>query len=97
MATKPKTAAARIAATGSEKKGRVYYIVNPAGAIHAVNYEQAKWRLALPGWRQATAEEVTALKDRGGNQVHDDPIAPRWSPEPAELPELDEAEAPRDE
>lgn len=68
----------------------VFYIVNPAGAIHAVSREHARWRLASPGWRQATVEEVAELKRRGNNQVHDHPIAPPWSPEPTELPELEE-------
>ena len=68
-------------------KEKTYYIVNPAGAVHAVDYEHAKWRLALPGWRSATAAEVAALNAAGGNQVHDRPIAPPWTPEPAEMAE----------
>jgi hypothetical protein len=72
------------------KEERDYFIVNPAGAIHSVSYEHAKARLALPGWRMATAEEVAKLKARGGNQVHNKPICQPWSPEPQEIELPDE-------
>ena len=82
-----KAQAAKPAAKTEDKAGKVYYIVNPAGAIHTADYEHARWRLASPGWRSATADEVAKLKASGGVQVHDKPIAPRWTPEPVELPE----------
>ena len=73
------------------KEERTYFLVNPSGTIHAVDYEHAKWRLASPGWRSATADEVAKLNKAGGNQVHDKPIAPRWTAEPEALAEPDEA------
>ena len=76
--TRPRTAAPAPAA----EQPRRYFIVNPAGAIHEVDREHARWRLAQPGWRVATPDEIAALAERSGLQVHDRPIAPRWSPDP---------------
>jgi hypothetical protein len=59
-----------------------YYVVNPKGAIHQVTYEHAQQRLKQPGWRMAKAAEVKELEKRDGLQVHDDPIAQPWSPDP---------------
>lgn len=66
---------------------KIYYIVNPAGAIHVVDYEHARWRLQFAGWRSATAEEVAEYRERGGNQVHNAPICQPWTPEPVALTE----------
>lgn len=90
MAAKQAAKPAATDKTDPGKEGKVYYIVNPAGAIHGVTYEHARWRLAAPGWRSATPAEVAALKAAGGYQVHDKPIAPRWTPEPVEPPEPEE-------
>lgn len=51
-----------------------YFIVNPAGAIHEVSKEDCERRLGQVGYRQATADEVRELINRGGNQIFDDPI-----------------------
>lgn len=59
-----------------------YFVVNRAGAVHEVTQDHARERLGQVGWRMATKEEVQAYINRGGNQRHDDPIAPPWSPEP---------------
>lgn len=49
---------------------RTYYIVNPAGAIHEVTREHMKVRLAQPGFRAPTAEELKEyrLRREHGNQ-----------------------------
>lgn len=65
-------------------KDKVYFIVNPSGCIHGVDYEHARWRLSQLGYRPATADEVKQLKEQGGQQVHDAPICRPWSPEPVE-------------
>lgn len=62
---------------------RVYHLVNPKGAIHTATREHARVRLAQPGWRLATAEEIAALEEVGGHQVFDAPICKPWSPDPA--------------
>jgi hypothetical protein len=72
-----------------EKEPR-YFIVNKAGAIHEVDAEHARMRLAQPGYRQATLAEVKELLERGGNQRCDDPICEPWSPEPVVMAGLDE-------
>lgn len=56
------------------------YLVNPAGAIHVVSREHAKWRLRSPGYRKATAAEIAALEAADGFQRFDQPIAAPWSP-----------------
>lgn len=73
----------------AEKKERRYFLVNPAGAIHELTYEHAKERLKSVGWRKATSEEIAELARRGGHQVHDNPICPRWSPDPDAQIELE--------
>lgn len=78
--------AAKVKTTESPQE-KTYYIVNPAGAIHAVDYEHARWRLQSVGWRSATAEEVAEYRARGGNQVHNNPICAPWTPEPVALVE----------
>ncbi|GEM_PF-3038356 len=70
-------------------EAKAYYIVNPAGCVHGVTREHARRRLALGrGWRMATEAEIAELKRRKGHQEFDNPIAPRWSPEPDALPEV---------
>jgi hypothetical protein len=92
MAAQKSSPAGKPAAkTAASKEDKTYYIVNPAGAIHPADYQHARWRLASPGWRSATAAEVEALKKAGGRQVHDSPICPPWSPEPVGLAEPAEA------
>lgn len=67
----------------------VFYLVNPSGAIHGVDRDHAKWRLAMPGWRLATEEEVTAYH-ANPVQRSDRPICPKWSPDPdKQLAELE--------
>lgn len=68
---------------------KVYYLVNPAGAVHSVTREHAQMRLRQTGWRIATTPETAAYNTRGV-QSYDNPIAP-----PAALPltaESDRAE-----
>ncbi len=54
--------------------GKVYYLVNPGGAIHETSRELAAEWLREPGWRIATDEEVAELKRRNGHQTADHPI-----------------------
>lgn len=61
---------------------RVVYVVNPAGAVHGVTVEHARERLAHPGWRMATKDEMAQLKAQNGHQTFDKPIAARWTPLP---------------
>lgn len=67
-----------------------YFIVNKSGTIHEVDAEHAQMRLAQPGFRLATLEEVKELMARGGNQRCDDPICEPWSTKPAPLVGLEE-------
>ncbi len=57
--------------------GKVIYIVNPAGAVHACNRDHARARLKQKGYRVATAEQVAELERRQGHQVADNPIGPK--------------------
>src|SRR5437868_11535734 len=57
---------------------KVYFIVNPKGAIHEADRMHAKERLAELGWRLATPEEIAKYHAAGGNQRSDLPIAPPW-------------------
>lgn len=59
-----------------------YFIVNRAGTVHEVTEEHARMRLQQVGYRMATRAEVKEYLDRNGNQRHDDPIAPPWTPDP---------------
>ena len=69
---------------------KVYYIVNPHGAIHDVSREHARMRLRQPGWRMATQAEVKKLRAAKGLQLADKPICPPWNPEPDAEPEIEE-------
>ncbi len=71
--------------------GRRYFIVNKAGAIHEVDREHARVRLAQVGFRMATAAEVAELEARGGEQRANDPICTPWSPDPDALIDPDQA------
>ena len=84
MATPKKAPAAAPAA-------RRYFIVNPKGCIHEVDRDHAKQRLAVAGWRMATAAEVAELDARGGEQRADNPICTPWSPDPDALIDPDAA------
>lgn len=42
---------------------KVYYLVNPAGAIHTVTKEHARMRLKQIGFRLATAEEIKKYQE----------------------------------
>jgi len=67
----------------------VYYLVNPGGAIHGVDREHARWRLASPGWRLATEDEIVTYKGQA-IQRSDRPICTPWSPDPdKQLAELE--------
>lgn len=70
-------------------KKKDYYIVNPAGAVHGVDYQHARARLRQVGYRQATETEVEEYMERQV-QRFDDPIAAPWNPEPEPEPELGE-------
>lgn len=67
----------------------VFYIRNPAGAIHNVTKAHAEQRLRKAGWELATDAEIELyLESRV--QVHDNPIGEKWTPKVevvAELPE----------
>lgn len=39
-----------------------YFIVNPKGVLHEVDALDFAWRLTMPGYRQATDEEVAESK-----------------------------------
>ncbi len=59
----------------------VFYIVNPAGAVHTVARAHCKARLRQVGFRLATDDEIkTYLGQRV--QHHKTPIAQPWNPEP---------------
>lgn len=74
-AEKAKVAAKRQSANG------VYYIVNPAGAIHGVTRAHAADRLKTAGWRLATEEEIAAYLGQS-IQRHDRPICAPWTADP---------------
>lgn len=76
--------------TKTEDVDKAYYIVNPAGAVHSVSRAHARQRLAVVGWRLASAEEIATYRGQP-MQRWDAPIANPWSPDPdaqlADLPE----------
>lgn len=91
MATKAKTETESTEPKPAKVQGAdgIYYIVNPAGAIHGVDRDHAKWRLASPGWRLATEDEIAAYKG-AKVQRSDRPICTPWSPDPdKQLAELE--------
>ena len=59
----------------------VYFIVNPAGAVHSCDKDHARTRLQVVGWRLADDGEIERYQEQDIQRA-DAPIAPRWSPEP---------------
>lgn len=59
-----------------------FFIVNPAGAVHEVTRDHAQARLGQVGYRAATQDEIKKYLEQGGNQWHDQPIAPRFTATP---------------
>lgn len=76
------------------EKQQFFHIVNPAGAIHVVDRDHARWRLGQVGFRLATADEIAAYEGAGGTQHAGELFAPAFSPEPPELPDLPGDEIP---
>lgn len=64
----------------AEEFDKVYWLVNPSGAIHAVDRAHAQERLRVLGWRIATVDEVAKLEAAGFNQRADRPICAPWNP-----------------
>lgn len=62
-------------------KDEVFYIVNPAGAVHTVDRDHCKYRLRQVGYRLATEDEIKAYQSQRVQRPKN-PIAPPWSPEP---------------
>lgn len=82
----------RADAVGMVRSGEyepVYFIVNPAGAIHNVSREIAKAQLKKAGYRMAAPDEVQQLFDAKGYQRADRPICERFEPDPGLEIELD--------
>lgn len=79
-------AASALAQRRVEKKDAVevekeYFIVNPSGAVHSVDYATAKNVLRQVGFRKATAEEIERYRNQRV-QRFDAPIAPPFSADP---------------
>lgn len=74
-----------------DKTLRLYYIVNKAGAVHAVDYTHACERLKQVGFRNATKAEVAAYRAAKPHRGLA-PIAAPWTaePEPGEEPEAED-------
>lgn len=70
---------------------KVYYIVNPAGAVHTVSYEHAKARLGQIGYRMADKKEIEAYKSQK-LQRFQAPIAEPFSTEPEAVEEPEPVE-----
>jgi len=85
--TEEPTRATAKAKSKYQGKKDIFFLVNPAGAVHDVIREQARGWLSKVGWRLATDEEIEKYKIRP-TQRFDDPIAKPWTPEPDELIEL---------
>ena len=76
-------------AVNQQGKDGIYWLVNPAGAIHSVTKDHAQVRLAIPGWRLATEPEIKKVK-AAKEQRFDDPICTPWSADPeAQLVDLE--------
>jgi pyruvate/2-oxoglutarate dehydrogenase complex dihydrolipoamide acyltransferase (E2) component len=74
----------------------VYYIVNPAGAVHSCDRAHATMRLKQAGWRLAEDPEIEVYREQK-TQRHKSPICQPWSPEPeieADIPEEEGNAAP---
>lgn len=59
----------------------LYYIVNPAGAIHDVTRSHAERLLGLPGYRNASPDEVALLRQTPV-QRFDRPLCAPFRPTP---------------
>lgn len=59
----------------------VFYIVNPAGAVHSCDKDHARTRLTQLGWRLAEDGEIERYLEQDIQRA-DQPIATPWSPEP---------------
>lgn len=79
--TEQATAQAEAAPVKIQGVDGVYYIVNPAGAIHGVDREHARDRLKIAGWRLASEEEVATYKGQPIQRA-DRPICQPWNPDP---------------
>jgi hypothetical protein len=87
--TKPKIDAPNTEAPGApaaptaKRQGvnDVYYIVNPAGAIHGCDRAHAANRLKTAGWRLAGEDEIDVYL---GQKIQrgDRPICAPWTPDP---------------
>lgn len=66
-----------------QRANGVYYLVNPAGAIHSVDRDHAAWRLRSPGWRLAEEDEIETYVGQKLQRA-DRPICQKWSPDPDE-------------
>lgn len=62
-------------------KDGIYYIVNPAGAVHDCDREHAEMRLKTLGFRLAEDAEIEMFRETK-TQRFQTPIAEPWSPEP---------------
>ncbi len=63
----------------ASESNKLYYLVNPAGAVHSVTRAHAEARLRQVGWRLATADEAREYNARAV-QTFDDPIAAPFAP-----------------
>lgn len=68
-----------------------YFIINPAGAVHEVDREHARWRLKQPGFRMADQAEVDAYLKQPVQRA-DRPIATPFEAT-TDLPEPDLGDA----
>lgn len=62
---------------------RVYFLRNPAGAIHTADKDHARERLKQVGWDIPTVAEAQQYLDQPV-QRHNSPIAAPYSPDPEE-------------
>lgn len=85
---------AKVKSNYQGKEG-VYYIVNPAGAVHDCSRDHATMRLKILGYRLATDAEIEQYTERK-MQRFDQPIAEPWSPDPIVEPWTPDAEISED-
>lgn len=69
--------------------GGVYYIVNPAGAVHNCDRDHAQWRLRTAGWRLAADDEIARFLNERVQAVGA-PFGEPFEPLPDIEPELPE-------
>lgn len=63
------------------KSGPMYYVVNPAGAVHRVGREKTFELLKNAQYRLATDAEIERFKDNR-IQAHNDTFGAKWDPQP---------------